>query len=84
MRFRFGAVIGFAVGYYFGAKAGRERYVELQRMITKLRTTPAFETATVRAKDAANVAVDKARSYAEEHRPGHGQNGKPIAMGAAG
>jgi hypothetical protein len=35
MRFRTGAVIGFAVGYYFGAKAGHERYDQLRQLIDK-------------------------------------------------
>jgi len=28
-------VVGFAVGYYFGAKAGRERYEQLRRLIDR-------------------------------------------------
>jgi len=35
MKFRTGAVVGFAVGYYFGARAGRERYEQLRKMIDK-------------------------------------------------
>ena len=35
MRFRTGVVVGFAVGYYFGAKAGRERYEQLKKMVDK-------------------------------------------------
>jgi len=30
MRFRLGLVVGFAVGYYLGARAGRERYEQLR------------------------------------------------------
>jgi hypothetical protein len=82
MAFRFGVMTGFAVGYYFGAKAGRERYNELQRMITKVKASPAFGSATEKAKDAAGMAVDKARTFAEEHRPGSGHNGQSIPMGA--
>jgi hypothetical protein len=82
MGFRFGAMIGFGVGYYFGAKAGRERYVQLQRTIEKLRSSPTVEQATVKAKDAATAAVDKAKTFADEHRPGHSPNGQPIPMGA--
>ena len=33
MKLRTGLVVGFAVGYYFGAKAGRERYEQLRRLI---------------------------------------------------
>ena len=35
MRFRFGVVIGFAVGYYLGAKAGRTRYLQLREWLDK-------------------------------------------------
>ena len=30
MRFRTGLIIGVGVGYYFGTKAGRERYDQIQ------------------------------------------------------
>ena len=30
MRFKAGLVIGFGAGYYFGAKAGRTRYLQLR------------------------------------------------------
>ena len=36
MKLRFGLVVGFAVGYYLGAKAGRERYEQLRRAIDKI------------------------------------------------
>jgi hypothetical protein len=35
MKLRTGLVVGFAVGYYFGAKAGRERYEQLRRLIDR-------------------------------------------------
>jgi hypothetical protein len=35
MKFKTGAVVGFAVGYYLGAKAGRERYEQLRTMLDK-------------------------------------------------
>jgi hypothetical protein len=34
---KLGMVIGGAAGYYFGAKAGRERYSEINRKIKELR-----------------------------------------------
>ena len=33
MRFRVSLVLGFAIGYYLGARAGRERYEQLRRMV---------------------------------------------------
>ena len=38
MKMRTGLVVGFAVGYYFGSKAGRERYEQLRRLLD--RTAP--------------------------------------------
>jgi hypothetical protein len=36
MKFRTGVAVGFAVGYYFGAKAGRERYYQLRTQLQEL------------------------------------------------
>ena len=33
MRFRMGLLVGFGVGYYLGARAGRERYEQLRAWI---------------------------------------------------
>jgi hypothetical protein len=37
MTFKAGLVVGAAVGYYFGAKAGRERYHQIERYLQPLR-----------------------------------------------
>ena len=42
MRFRVGLLAGFAVGYYLGSKAGRERY---EQMTASARQVPVFEMA---------------------------------------
>jgi len=36
MKLRFGLLAGFAAGYYLGAKAGRERYEQLRRIIDRV------------------------------------------------
>jgi hypothetical protein len=36
MRFRAGLIVGFAAGYYLGAKAGRERYEQLRRIVERV------------------------------------------------
>jgi len=43
MRFRLGLVAGFAAGYYFGAKAGRQRYEQINEAIAKARENHLFE-----------------------------------------
>jgi len=62
MRFRLGFVMGMATGYYFGARAGRQRYDQMNRAIAKLRRSDAFEEATELAKSAVEEGVERARS----------------------
>ena len=56
----FGA--GFAAGYYFGAKAGRQRYDEINRMLGKLRQSPKVEAVTDKARTVLDEGVDRAKS----------------------
>jgi hypothetical protein len=53
---------GAAVGYYFGAKAGRQRYDEINRMLGKLRQSPPVEAAADKARAALDESVEKAKS----------------------
>jgi hypothetical protein len=41
-KFRIGLALGFGAGYYLGAKAGRERYAQLNRTINRLRRSDAL------------------------------------------
>lgn len=42
MRFRLGLFLGLVIGYVLGAKAGRERYAQIQRMARQVsRSEPA-------------------------------------------
>lgn len=59
MKFRTGAVVGFALGYYFGARAGRERYEQLRKMIDKAGP----QAAKVRA--AVELGVERLRDMTE-------------------
>lgn len=43
MRFRMGLLIGGAIGYVLGARAGRERYEDIKRWWAKLRQHPAVD-----------------------------------------
>lgn len=65
MRFRLGLAIGFGTGYYLGAKAGRERYQQLDRWVSKARDSDAFETATEKAKAVVDLGVERAREAVE-------------------
>jgi len=71
MRFRLGMVTGFAAGYYLGARAGRQRYDQINRSLSKLRGSDTFETAADRAKAIVEEGVEKARSLVDA-RTGNG------------
>ena len=66
MRFRLGLVTGLATGYYLGARAGRQRYDQINRSLGKLRRTEAFEEVTERAKAVVEEGVEKARSTVDQ------------------
>jgi hypothetical protein len=57
MRFRIGLVIGFGVGYYLGARAGRARYEQMRRRLERLRDSRVFE----RMQAAVELGVERLR-----------------------
>ena len=61
MRMRLGLVVGFGAGYYLGAKAGTERYEELNRLLDKVRQSEAYTTASEKAKAAVDLGVERVR-----------------------
>ena len=63
-------MIGFGAGYYLGAKAGRERYEQLDAMIKKVRGSDAYEVATDKARDVVDLTVEKTKGFIDEHKPG--------------
>jgi hypothetical protein len=61
-KFRFGALAGFAVGYYLGARAGRERYEQMNSVLRRARSSPTFDqAATVVGKAKAVVDLTRER-----------------------
>ncbi|MEY2454018.1 MAG: hypothetical protein QOD92_3592 [Acidimicrobiaceae bacterium] len=65
MRFRLGLIIGLAVGYYFGAKAGRTRYLQLREWIDKAKESGMLETAADKAKAVVDLGVERARDLVD-------------------
>jgi hypothetical protein len=57
MRFRLGVAVGFAAGYYLGARAGRERYEQMRRGIAKVRETRPLE----KARAAVELGMERVR-----------------------
>lgn len=70
MRFRLGYVLGFASGYYLGAKAGRARYEQLNEMIDKVRGSETFESTAEKARSIVEPQVERVKEVVEE-RVGH-------------
>lgn len=58
MRFKSGVVIGLAVGYYLGAKAGRTRYLQMREWLEKAR--PVVDLGMERARDLVDRSDDDA------------------------
>lgn len=65
MKFRLGILIGFCAGYYFGAKAGRIRYEQINRYVSKLTGSETAQEIVETAKDAVDLTVDKAHEKIE-------------------
>ena len=67
MKLRLGATLGFGVGYYFGAKAGRERYLEMQRVIRRVRRSDAIDSASEKAKAVVDLTMERAKDLVGSH-----------------
>jgi len=59
-KFRTGAVLGLAAGYYLGAKAGRDRYEQITRLVQPARRHEALDHA-VTAVGRARAVIDLTR-----------------------
>ena len=66
MRGRLGFLIGFGAGYVLGAKAGTERYEQLRRLYDNLVSSPTFQGATGKAREAAGTGYEQAKGFASE------------------
>jgi hypothetical protein len=75
MRFRLGLIVGFGAGYYLGAKAGRERYEQLNRWLRQAKESDAFETATDKAKAVVDLGVERARDLVSDDSGENGHTG---------
>jgi hypothetical protein len=64
-RFRFGLLVGFALGYWFGTKAGRERHRQLENLLHRAKESEAVAAAADRAKDLVETGVGKGKDLVE-------------------
>jgi hypothetical protein len=83
MRFRLGYVLGFASGYYLGAKAGRARYEQLNEMIDKVRGSDAFEATAEKARAIVDDQVERVKEVVEE-RVGQAKQAVEQSQGTNG
>lgn len=86
MRGRLGVLIGFGAGYVLGAKAGRERYEQLQRLYENVVSSPGFQQATGKAKEAVGTGLEQAKDLASEgvnKVKGSSGNDRPSGLSVA-
>ena len=62
MKFRLGMIVGFAAGYYLGAKAGRERYEQMRRGLARV-------PSIAKVQAAVDLARERIRPTASESSP---------------
>lgn len=65
MGFKMGAIAGFAAGYYLGAKAGRERYEQINDWIDQARSSGAARSAQDRVRQVIDDADDLTANYSQ-------------------
>ena len=66
MRFKTGLLVGLAAGYYLGAKAGRERYFQIEEQLDRLREQPAYQQARARLDDTFGDVTRNARAVLDD------------------
>jgi len=72
MRFRTGVLVGLAVGYYYGAKAGRDRYLQIDAYLEKVRSSEAYRELLQRLTDLAEVSLEQTTVFVRSVTAGTG------------
>jgi len=75
MRLRAGLVVGFAAGYYLGAKAGHGRYEQMHRLLGRAKRSDALSRATGRARGVVDLGRGRAKDVVDHRRAGGGTGG---------
>ncbi len=84
MKLRTGLVAGgVAVGYYLGAKAGRQRYEQMSRLLRRAGRSSALGTAAGKARAVVDLGVERTRDLLgigmdDEVRLGEITDGTPL------
>jgi hypothetical protein len=74
MRIKFGLLFGFALGYYFGTAAGKERHEQLNQFLATVTNSGPANMASDRAKSAADSGYHRAKNKVV-HKLHHNGNG---------
>jgi len=69
VRFRLGLGVGLVVGYYLGARAGRSRYVQMERWLQTARDSELAEAAAEKARAVIDLTVERARDLLPQPNP---------------
>ncbi len=70
-----GVAVGFAAGYYLGAMAGRERYEQINRLLTRARESDTLDTVGEKTRAVVDLGMERARDAVESRI---GDNDGPI------
>lgn len=65
-KFRLGILLGFALGYVLGTRAGRERYESIQAAWSKVRRSDPGQTLEYEVRTAAERAASKVETAVDE------------------
>jgi hypothetical protein len=80
MRFRTGVLIGLGVGYYFGARAGHERYDEIEAWLDRLRGLTAYQDLQIKVSDGWREGTTVARRMVADTAFGGGADDPTAPM----
>jgi hypothetical protein len=64
--FKTGVIVGLAIGYYYGAKAGRGRYEQIERVLQPIRESEVYLQLTDKARGAVGYSLRETASRARE------------------
>ena len=66
VRFKTGLLVGLAVGYYYGARAGRERYLQIDHYLAQVRASEAYQGMVGQFGDLMDDTIGRARQAVNE------------------
>jgi hypothetical protein len=66
MTFKTGVIIGLAIGYYYGAKAGRDRYLQIERVLQPVRESDLYVQLADKTRGAVGYSLRETANRARE------------------